>query len=106
VWLDFGDCLTNGGLRSQEVVASLAIHPGSFGAHFALFSCPGIHEAEASMPSVVRLSSATIYVYADDHVPPHFHLRGPNSNAQIRMDTLEVMEGYCSRSFSTGFGGS
>jgi hypothetical protein len=50
------------------------------------------HPAESSragvVPSVHRLPNATIYVYASDHAPPHFHVVGPNSNAQIRMDDL------------------
>lgn len=41
-------------------------------------------------------SGAAIYVYADDHAPPHFHVRGPQSNAQVRIDTLEVIAGTIS----------
>jgi hypothetical protein len=33
-------------------------------------------------------------MYVDDHPPPHFHLRSPNSNGQIRLDTLQVMGGH------------
>jgi len=46
------------------------------------------------MPRIITLSSdAAIYVSADDHAPPHFHVRGPQSNAQVRIDTLEVIAG-------------
>lgn len=45
------------------------------------------------MASIHRLSNAKLYVYADDHPPPHFHVRGPDSNAQIRIDDLQVMRG-------------
>ena len=49
------------------------------------------------MPTIVRLSNSKICVYADDHNPPHFNLRGPNSNANINIRTLEIMRGSASR---------
>jgi hypothetical protein len=50
------------------------------------------------MPRIATLTSgAAIYVYADDHAPPHFHVRGRESNAQVRIDTLEVMAGVITR---------
>jgi hypothetical protein len=49
------------------------------------------------MPTIARLSNAKICIYADDHNPPHFNLRGPNSNANINIRTLEVMRGSASR---------
>ena len=49
------------------------------------------------MPKVAELQAANIYVYADDHNPPHFNLRGPNSNANINIRTLEIMRGSASR---------
>jgi hypothetical protein len=45
------------------------------------------------MPSIHRLANATIYIYADDHAPPHFHVVGPNSNVQVEIETLRVMRG-------------
>lgn len=49
------------------------------------------------MPTVKILTSVKIEMFADDHAPPHFHLRGPNSNALVRLDRLSVMRGTCSR---------
>jgi len=49
------------------------------------------------MPTLVRLRNSKICIYADDHNPPHFNLRGPNSNANINIRTLEVMKGSASR---------
>jgi Domain of unknown function (DUF4160) len=49
------------------------------------------------MPSIHRLDNATIYVYADDHPPPHFNVRGANSDANIRLDTLQVLIGEIDR---------
>ena len=50
------------------------------------------------MPSIHRLANATIYIYADDHAPPHFHVVGPNSNVQVEIETLRVMRGEYRRS--------
>jgi hypothetical protein len=44
-------------------------------------------------PSIHRLTNVTIYVYADDHAPPHFHVRGSDSNVQVEIRTLRVMRG-------------
>ncbi|MGO8831458.1 MAG: DUF4160 domain-containing protein [Roseiarcus sp.] len=30
-------------------------------------------------------------------MPPHFHVRTPDGNAQIRLDTLEIMRGTLDR---------
>jgi hypothetical protein len=45
------------------------------------------------MPTIAILSNAKIQMFADDHAPPHFHLYGAKSNAQIRLDTLTVLRG-------------
>ncbi|WP_080900986.1 MULTISPECIES: DUF4160 domain-containing protein [Rhodopseudomonas] len=44
-----------------------------------------------------KLTNCKICIYPGDHHPPHFHLRGPNSNALIDMVTLEVVIGRASR---------
>ena len=49
------------------------------------------------MPTMVRLPGATIRIYADDHVAPHFHLFGPGSNAIVRIGTLGVLLGFADR---------
>jgi hypothetical protein len=49
------------------------------------------------MPTIVRLSNSKICIYADDHNPPHVNLRGPISNANINIRTLEIMRGSASR---------
>ncbi len=45
------------------------------------------------MPTIQRLANVTIYIYPDDHAPPHFHVRGPHSNIQIEIKTLQVLRG-------------
>ena len=40
-----------------------------------------------------RIGKATIRVYANDHLPPHFHVTAPDSEALIEIATLEVLRG-------------
>ena len=49
------------------------------------------------MPSIFRDGRLAIYIYADDHLPPHFHLLSPDSDAQIEIATMQVMRGTASR---------
>jgi len=45
------------------------------------------------MPIVVRIGNARVYIYADDHNPPHFHVVGPDFKALVRISDLKVMAG-------------
>lgn len=45
------------------------------------------------MPSVMRFDQFTIYIYADDHAPPHFHVVGHGFNATIRLSDLSLDRG-------------
>ncbi len=49
------------------------------------------------MPTVVALSKCRIQVYAGDHAPPHFKIYGPGSNANVAIETLEVIAGKADR---------
>jgi hypothetical protein len=49
------------------------------------------------VPTVARLSGATIKIYADDHAPPHFHLIGANSDAMVRLGALKLLRGVADR---------
>ncbi|MVT68751.1 DUF4160 domain-containing protein [Bradyrhizobium pachyrhizi] len=44
-----------------------------------------------------QLSNCKIYIYPGDHNPPHFHLKGPNSNALVDLVTLRVIKGKASK---------
>jgi hypothetical protein len=44
------------------------------------------------MPRLQRFSSSEIAMYFADHPPPHFHVLGREGAAQVRIDTLEVIE--------------
>ena len=45
------------------------------------------------MPKIAQLASVSIHIYADDHAPPHFHVRGADTNVQVEIETLQVMRG-------------
>ncbi len=49
------------------------------------------------MPTVAALSKSKIQVYAGDHAPPHFKIYGPGSNANVAIETLEVIAGKADR---------
>jgi hypothetical protein len=50
-----------------------------------------------TMPTIAWLSSAKIQIFADDHMPPHFHLFRPRSNALVTIDDLRVIRGRADR---------
>jgi hypothetical protein len=45
------------------------------------------------MPEIVRLSNCKVCVYADDHLPPHFHIRGRGWDVSVNLKTLTLMAG-------------
>jgi hypothetical protein len=38
-----------------------------------------------------------IQIYAGDHAPPHFKIFGPGTNANVAIETLEVIAGRADR---------
>jgi hypothetical protein len=49
------------------------------------------------MPTVVRFGNVVVYMYADDHPPPHFHIVSPRTDVQVEIGTLRVIEGIFDR---------
>ena len=49
------------------------------------------------MPTVAELSRCKIQVYPGDHAPPHFKIFGPGTNANVAIETLEVLAGTADR---------
>ena len=49
------------------------------------------------MPTIARLGNAKVQMFADDHLPSHFHLFGPRSNALVAIDTLVLLRHIQSR---------
>ena len=45
------------------------------------------------MPEIVRFSNCKICIYADDHHPPHFHIRGRGWDVSVDLRTLVVIRG-------------
>jgi hypothetical protein len=45
------------------------------------------------MPRIARLANVSIYIHADDHAPPHFHVVGPDTDVQVAIETLQVIRG-------------
>jgi len=49
------------------------------------------------MPTLSRFFGITVVMHWDDHLPPHFHARYAEHEAQIRLDSLEVEAGSLPR---------
>ncbi|MEX2468005.1 MAG: DUF4160 domain-containing protein [Gemmatimonadota bacterium] len=45
------------------------------------------------MPKISQFFGVSIYMYFDDHPPPHFHARYGEAEAVIRIDDGSVMRG-------------
>jgi hypothetical protein len=44
-----------------------------------------------------QIGKVIIRVYANDHLPPHFHAIAPDFEALIEIETLTIMRGSLSR---------
>ncbi len=45
------------------------------------------------MPTISAFYGIVIRMYYDDHAPPHFHAVYGDHEAQVNLETLEVIEG-------------
>jgi hypothetical protein len=45
------------------------------------------------MPTIQRFATCKIAIYADDHVPPHFHIGGRGFRAIVEIESLSVRAG-------------
>ena len=52
-----------------------------------------VYERGAAMPGISEFFGISIYLYYNDHAPPHFHARYAEFEALFRIDNLEVLEG-------------
>jgi len=50
------------------------------------------------MGKLHQIGKVIITVYANDHLPPHFHVIAPDFEALIEIETLAVMTGSLGRS--------
>ena len=49
------------------------------------------------MPEISRFFGIIIFMYFDEHNPPHFHVRYGDERAVVSINELRVMEGKLSR---------
>ena len=49
------------------------------------------------MPTIRRFAACKIAIYADDHLPPHFHIEGRGFRAVIEIETTKVRAGEVRR---------
>jgi hypothetical protein len=45
------------------------------------------------MPTIRRFANRKISIYADDHMPPHFHIEGRGFRAVVEIETMVVRAG-------------
>jgi hypothetical protein len=45
------------------------------------------------MPTIRRFANCKIAIYADDHIPPHFHIEGRGFRAVVEIETMAVRAG-------------
>ena len=49
------------------------------------------------MPQISRFFGIVIYMYAKDHLPPHFHAIYGEEEAMVDIKTGEIMKGHLGR---------
>jgi hypothetical protein len=49
------------------------------------------------MPSICRFFGIVIYIYCDDHAPPHFHAKYTGHEALYEIETLRIYRGNLPR---------
>ena len=45
------------------------------------------------MPTIERIGDVKIQIYADDHEPPHFHLRAKGWSLWVDISTMKIERG-------------
>ncbi|WP_315743068.1 DUF4160 domain-containing protein [Bradyrhizobium sp. SZCCHNR1075] len=45
------------------------------------------------MGKLYQIGNAILRVYANDHLPPHFHIVSPDDQAIVEIETLNVLRG-------------
>ena len=49
------------------------------------------------MPTIHRFANCKIAIYADDHMPPHFHIEGRGFRVIVAIETMAVRVGDISK---------
>jgi hypothetical protein len=50
-----------------------------------------------ALPTIRRFAACKIAIYADDHMPPHFHIEGRGFRAIVEIETMTVRAGEVRR---------
>lgn len=45
------------------------------------------------MARIATFTNCAVFIYADDHNPPHFHIEGRDFRVRVAIADLEVIEG-------------
>jgi hypothetical protein len=45
------------------------------------------------VPTIRRFANCKISIYADDHLPPHFHIEGRGFRVIVEIETIKVRAG-------------
>ncbi|HZK76905.1 MAG TPA: DUF4160 domain-containing protein [Candidatus Kapabacteria bacterium] len=46
------------------------------------------------MPEISRFFGVVVYMYFDDHAPPHFHAEYAGEEVLVRIDDLSIIRGH------------
>ncbi len=67
--------------------------------HFLLFDkkCGNFVQKYNFMPEISRFLGIVIYLFPDDHYPPHFHAKYGDDKVMIDINTGEIIEGTMTR---------
>lgn len=49
------------------------------------------------MGKLVQIGNIIIRVYANDHLPPHFHVITPDADALVEISSLKILRGTLAR---------
>jgi hypothetical protein len=49
--------------------------------------------AKSQLPTIRRFANCKISIYADDHMPTHFHIEGRGFRAIVEIETMVVRAG-------------
>jgi hypothetical protein len=49
------------------------------------------------LPTIRRFAACKIAIYADDHMPPHFHIEGRGFRAIVEVETMTIRAGEIRR---------
>lgn len=49
-------------------------------------------QADGDVPRITTIRNMRLYMYADDHPPPHVHVQSPDASVRVNLSTLLPMD--------------